>query len=62
VSYSNQILTHEQIRDRLWGLTYEPMSNVIAAKIRSLRRKFECIGFPDSIETIRGLGYRFNVK
>jgi DNA-binding response OmpR family regulator len=62
MSYSNQILTHDQIRDRLWGLTYEPMSNVIAAKIRSLRRKFENIGCHDSIETIRGLGYRFNLK
>ncbi len=62
MSYSNQVLTHDQIRDRLWGLTYEPMSNVIAAKVRSLRRKFETIGCQNSIETIRGLGYRFNVK
>lgn len=62
MSYSNQVLTHDQIRDRLWGLTYEPMSNVIAAKIRSLRRKFESIGCHDSIETVRGLGYRFNAK
>ncbi len=62
MSYSNQVLTHEQIHDRLWGLTYEPMSNVIPAKIRSLRRKFEHIGYQDSIEAIRGLGYRFNVK
>jgi DNA-binding response OmpR family regulator len=62
MSYSNQVLTHDQIRDRLWGLTYEPMSNVIAAKVRSLRRKFEHIGCHDSIETVRGLGYRFNSK
>lgn len=60
--YSNQVLTHDQIRDRLWGLTYEPMSNVIAAQVRSIRRKFEQIGCYKSIETVRGLGYRFNVK
>ncbi len=59
MSYSNQVLTHDQIRDRLWGLTYEPMSNVIAAKVRSVRRKFERIGCQNSIETVRGLGYRF---
>lgn len=62
MSYSNQVLTHDQIRDRLWGLTYEPMSNVIAAQVRSLRRKFETIGCQNSIETIRGLGYRFNIR
>ncbi len=62
MSCSNQVLTHDQICDRLWGLTYEPMSNVIAAKVRSLRRKFEIMGCHNSIETIRGLGYRFNVK
>lgn len=60
MSYPNQVLTHEQIRDRLWGLSYEPMSNVIPSQVRSLRRKFESLGCPDRIETIRGLGYRLN--
>lgn len=61
MTYPNQVLTHEQIQVRLWGLTYEPMSNVIAAQVRSLRRKLDPIGCKSCIETVRGLGYRLMI-
>ena len=61
MTYPNQVLTHEQIQVRLWGLTYEPMSNVIAAQVRSLRRKLEQVGRKSCIETVRGLGYRLMI-
>ena len=62
MTYPNQVLTHEQIQVRLWGLTYEPMSNVIAAQVRSLRRKLDSIGRKSCIETVRGLGYRLMIN
>ena len=62
MTYPNQVLTHEQIQVRLWGLTYEPMSNVIAAQVRSLRRKLDPIGRKSCIETVRGLGYRLMIN
>ena len=61
MTYPNQVLTHEQIQVRLWGLTYEPMSNVIASQVRSLRRKLDPIGRKSCIETVRGLGYRLMI-
>ena len=62
MTYPNQVITHEQIQVRLWGLTYEPMSNVIAAQVRSLRRKLERAGRRSCIETVRGLGYRLIIE
>jgi DNA-binding response OmpR family regulator len=59
MQHPHQILSHDQIRSRLWDLNDEAISNVVAAQIRLLRRKLAACGYPDAIETMRGLGYRF---
>ena len=46
----------ELLRD-VWGYDYAGGSNVIEANVRSLRRKLG--DRAASIETVRGLGYRF---
>ncbi len=60
MQHPQQILTHDQIKARLWEWSDETISNVVAAQVRLLRRKLESIGYGDRIETLRGLGYRFN--
>ncbi|MBW4693261.1 MAG: response regulator transcription factor [Lyngbya sp. HA4199-MV5] len=56
----NQILTHEQIHQYLWGDSAEkPTSNALAAQVRLLRRKIEAEGDPPLINTVYGKGYRF---
>ena len=57
----NQIVTSEQIRNQLWSMDAESFSNVVAAQVRLLRRKLEAVSCSDLIETLRGLGYRFNL-
>ena len=61
MQHPSQILSQDQIRSRLWGFEDHSISNVVAAQIRLLRLKLEACGCVDGIETIRGLGYRFNV-
>jgi DNA-binding response OmpR family regulator len=60
MQHPQQILTHDQIKARLWEWSDETISNVVAAQVRLLRRKLESIGYGDRIETVRGIGYRFN--
>jgi DNA-binding response OmpR family regulator len=60
MQHPQQILTHDQIKARLWEWSDETISNVVAAQVRLLRRKLESIGYGDRIETVRGVGYRFN--
>jgi len=57
----NQIVTSEQIRNQLWTMDAESFSNVVAAQVRLLRRKLEAASCSNLIETLRGLGYRFNL-
>ncbi len=60
MQHPNQILSQDQIRSRLWGFEDNSISNVVAAQVRLLRRKLEALGGSNLIETLRGLGYKFN--
>jgi len=63
MEYPNQIITREQLLNRLWEVGAEPVSNVVAAQMRLLRRKLVssgCTGL--TIETVYGMGYRLNLK
>ncbi|MEA5564230.1 two-component system response regulator RppA [Anabaena sp. UHCC 0399] len=60
IKHPNQILNSEQIRYQLWEVNAEPVSNVVAAQVRLLRRKLANSGCENMIETLHGMGYRFN--
>jgi DNA-binding response OmpR family regulator len=53
--HPKQVLTREQILDRIWGYDYDPGTNIVNVYIGHLRKKLG----EDQIETIRGVGYRF---
>ena len=50
-----EVVSKEDILDRLYGSDTEPFSNVIEVYVSALRKRFG----PDYIHTVRGLGYRF---
>jgi DNA-binding response OmpR family regulator len=51
-----QVLSREQLLDHVWGMDFDPGSNVVDVYVGYLRKKFGA----DSIATVRGMGYRFN--
>ncbi len=55
-----QLLTHTQIYDAVWGRGSAPSSNALAAQMRLLRKKIESPGQPTIIHTVYGKGYRFD--
>ncbi|MBO0351592.1 response regulator transcription factor [Phormidium pseudopriestleyi FRX01] len=58
----DRIISGSKIRYQLWDLDEEPISNVVAAQMRLLRRKLANYNCPCPIETIPGQGYRFNTS
>lgn len=50
-----QVLSREQLLSRVWGLDFDPGSNVVDVYVRYLRRKIGAA----HLETVRGMGYRF---
>ncbi|OPJ64713.1 response regulator transcription factor [Clostridium chromiireducens] len=54
------VLTREQILDKVWGYDFEGDIRTIDTHIKTLRAKLSAQG--NSIKTVRGCGYMFEVK
>ena len=55
MEHRNQLLSRAHLLSHVWGYDYDPGSNVVDVYVAYLRRKLG----PDTIETVRGVGYRF---
>ena len=54
MEHPGQVMTREQLLDRVWGYDYDPGSNIVDVYIGYLRKKLSS----KAIETVRGVGYR----
>lgn len=54
--HAGEVLTREVLLSRVWGLDFDPGSNVVDVYVRYLRSKLG----PDRIATVRGEGYRWD--
>jgi two-component system OmpR family response regulator len=53
-----QVLSRLQLIEHAWDFAYENRSNVVDVYVRYLREKIDRSFGTDSIETVRGVGYR----
>ena len=49
-----EVMSRAQLLSKVWGMDFDPGSNVVDVYIRTLRKK---IG-SERVETVRGAGYR----
>ena len=57
-----QVLSREQLLAHAWDHGYENRSNVVDVYVRYLREKIDRPFARDSIETVRGVGYRLRAE
>ena len=60
--HPNLVISKEVLIDKVWGNESEAEANNVEAYISFLRKKFQFIGTKVSINTLRRLGYRLEVK
>ena len=53
-----EVLSRYALLEQVWDYEYENRSNVVDSYVRFLRRKIDKPFGTDSIETVRGAGYR----
>ena len=58
----NQVISKEQIYEKIWGLENESESNNLEAYISFIRKKLKSIGSEVQIKAIRGLGYKLEAR
>jgi len=57
IQNQGKVRTRDQLLDRVWGYQFDGYARTVDTHIRRLRQK---IGpYAESIETVRGIGYRF---
>ena len=57
IAHPRQVLTRDQILEKVWGYDFMGDSNIIEVYIRYLRLKLEAEGEKRLIQTVRGVGY-----
>jgi DNA-binding response OmpR family regulator len=57
ISHPRQVLTRDQILEKVWGYDFMGDSNIIEVYIRYLRLKLEAEGESRLIQTVRSVGY-----
>lgn len=56
-----KVLKRDEILEKIWGYGYVGETRTVDVHIRHLRQKLENNDkYPEYIETVRGIGYRFN--
>ncbi len=55
--HPRQVLTRDQLMERVWGYDFGGNENVLEVYVRYLRTKLEAGGEPRLIHTVRGAGY-----
>jgi len=61
-SYPEQTITREQLIEEIWGYDYEGNERTVDVHINRLRERFPEDRFSFRIATVRGLGYRLEVR
>lgn len=54
----NQVLSKDQIYNKVWGIDCDNVSNNLEAYLSFIRKKLKAIGSSVNIKSLRGLGYK----
>jgi len=61
INNSNQVISKEQIYDRIWGIDKDFESNNLEVYLSFVRKKMKSIDSDVNIKAIRGMGYKLEV-
>jgi DNA-binding response OmpR family regulator len=54
---TGRVLTRPMLAEHVWGLDFDPESNIVDVYVGYLRRKIDAAGEPRLLHTVRGAGY-----
>ena len=59
LSHEGEVLNNAFLLDQVWGIRFDPGTNVVNSAICRLRKKLDVPGQPSHFETLRGRGHAF---
>ncbi len=55
--HPEEVVRRTELLEKVWDLSFDPMSNVVDVHVANLRRKLRAGGRAPLIQTVRGVGY-----
>jgi len=59
---ADRVLSRPMITQHVWGMDFDPESNVVDVYVGYLRRKIDGEGEPRLLQTVRGAGYMLSAE
>ena len=59
---TGRVLTRPMITQHVWGMDFDPESNIVDVYVGYLRRKIDTDGEPRLLQTVRGAGYSLSAE
>ena len=59
---TGRVLTRPMITQHVWGMDFDPESNIVDVYVGYLRRKIDADGEPRLVQTVRGAGYSLSAE
>ena len=59
---TGRVLTRPMITQHVWGMDFDPESNIVDVYVGYLRRKIDAEGEPRLLQTMRGAGYTLSAE
>ena len=59
---AGRVLTRPMITQHVWGMDFDPESNIVDVYVGYLRRKIDADGEPRLVQTVRGAGYSLSAE
>ena len=56
--HPEEVIRRTELLEKVWDMHFDPESNVVDVHIGNLRRKLREAGYPNLINTVRGVGFR----
>jgi two-component system OmpR family response regulator len=60
--HPEEVITRARLLQQVWGMSFDPGTNVVDAHVSNVRRKLEEGGAPRLLQTVRGAGYALRAK
>ncbi|MFG6446926.1 response regulator transcription factor [Roseateles sp. BYS180W] len=62
MSAPGRVFSRERILSNVWGVSEDPLTNVVDVYIRRLRQKIDLDGLSPLLRTVRGIGYKIEAE
>jgi len=62
IRHPGQVFSRQQLLDMVWGYEFYGDSRTVDTHIKKVRQKLECVGRYSYVQTVWGVGYKFEVR